>query len=715
KMMVRSGEANNWGAWENVGISESDKTEIAKIANKVDKVTLLSIDLEPSDTISVAGDKYYHDGLIYEASMVDTGEGDFQLQWSPIGSANTGVIYLYYYLYKFTSYVWNGTALIELGGAPDLTPYSTTEQIDQKLSEKVSGIVLQSITTEPVDYQGNYGSQYYKASIASILTFLPPSLWTNATAPASGKVYLFNDKSYVWNGIAMKEMGIEPATIDKATALADGLLSKEDFAKLLTLTTDLAGKANKATLLSVDVAPTGSFVLGDLYYNLAAKKLYDYSYVSHTTNLAWQNGGDPKAGTIYIFGTSNYMWNGVELVKTGDTADKAEAEGGIEPTKVMTAIRVWDAIKYLLANFSFSALTSTSKTIIGAINGKVDAATGYSLVANTEISKIHSAGSDAETNATIATLITAAIDQSTTAPADTDTIVLGKGSSFNKLTIANFVVWLKSIFETVITSNSLTPNLSTTDIVPDFSYKEWISYNSRFFTETVVTNSSFLNLPTTTCFRSIIFKNLTGEIRNLILKTTGHTVGSNLVASGTGTVSGTTLTLSSVTGTFLQGHIINVAGVSIGSYITEQLTSTSAIGIDVASTIVSHNSGYVVVPSTSGIQLGYIASGTGIVIGSVVLAIDSVNNKVYLSKIVNSDVTITASFKKAGVEGTYTLSTTQLASSAAITVVGISYVFQYASGYSNYIPSLASFISSYNFVVKSSSTIEVNVLSILKL
>lgn len=53
---------------------------------------------------------------------------------------------------------------------------------------------------------------------------------------------------------------------------------------------------------------------------------------------------------------------------TDDLANQSEAETGTENTKVMTALRVLQSIVYQMASYSFSALNTTSKNIVGAIN-----------------------------------------------------------------------------------------------------------------------------------------------------------------------------------------------------------------------------------------------------------------------------------------------------------------------------------------------------------
>lgn len=80
-----------------------------------------------------------------------------------------------------------------------------------------------------------------------------------------------------------------------------------------------------------------------------------------------------ESGKIYITLDTNheYRWSGstyVDLSISVSYATQAEAEAGLENTKVMTSLRVLQSIIYQIANYTFSSLTTTSKTIIGAIN-----------------------------------------------------------------------------------------------------------------------------------------------------------------------------------------------------------------------------------------------------------------------------------------------------------------------------------------------------------
>lgn len=67
---------------------------------------------------------------------------------------------------------------------------------------------------------------------------------------------------------------------------------------------------------------------------------------------------------------------------------------------------------------------------------------------------------------------------------------------------------------------------TTTNIIPDFSVKEWLTTNTQAASETAVSNSAYSNLPIKTDFRTLRFYNASAGTRTLTLKTT------NSVANG---------------------------------------------------------------------------------------------------------------------------------------------------------------------------------------
>jgi hypothetical protein len=105
---------------------------------------------------------------------------------------------------------------------------------------------------------------------------------------------------------------------------------------------------------------------------------YNKGYYSTETALTTaiptgQNGWFAVIGatdTVWVWDSDEEEWkdsgNSSGTVLT--LASQAEAEGGTENTKVMTALRVLQSFAYQIASYSISALNTTSKYIIGAIN-----------------------------------------------------------------------------------------------------------------------------------------------------------------------------------------------------------------------------------------------------------------------------------------------------------------------------------------------------------
>jgi len=122
------------------------------------------------------------------------------------------------YTFGGSNYVWNGVDLNELGAAPDLTPYSTTAEIDLKLDDKASVVTLQSITTAPVE--AILDQYYYKLSVKSLYKYklvghTSDLSWQNVGAPKVGTMYVFNGANYVWNGVDL----IEPSNIIESLSI----------------------------------------------------------------------------------------------------------------------------------------------------------------------------------------------------------------------------------------------------------------------------------------------------------------------------------------------------------------------------------------------------------------------------------------------------------------------------------------------------------------
>ena len=131
----------------------------------------------------------------------------------------------------------------------------------------------------------------------------------------------------------------------------------------------------------------------EIWYRPTDRELLAYVMNPENENLEWMDA-TIDAGKIYvkIEDNSTYRWSGTTMISLSNPlsyASQAEAEAGTETTKVMSAIRVLQSFVYQLANKTISALTTTDKTVIGAINeqqtaigNKVDKVTGKGLSAN---------------------------------------------------------------------------------------------------------------------------------------------------------------------------------------------------------------------------------------------------------------------------------------------------------------------------------------------
>ena len=150
----------------------------------------------------------------------------------------------------------------------------------------------------------------------------------------------------------------------------------------------------------------------------------------------------------------------------------------------------------------------------------------------------------------------------------------------------------------------------------------------------------------------------------------GSVTGVTLTSGGsgyTGSIATTTLTVTAVTdGGLYPGMVIDGSGVTAGSSIVNQLTSTGTA--DFTTTYVSGgavSSNTFVVSSTSGIGVGQLVSGTGIPTGTFVLSIS--DTTLTLSNTFTVTATGTYNFYTTGGVGTYKISPSQTVSSTTIT------------------------------------------------
>jgi hypothetical protein len=124
---------------------------------------------------------------------------------------------------------------------------------------------------------------------------------------------------------------------------------------------------------------------------------------------------------------------------------------------------------------------------------------------------------------------------------------------------------------------------------------------------------------------------------------TGNT-GSSYVFSGTGTISGTVLTITGVTGAISVGNVISGTGVSAGTTIVNQLTGTTggngtytvSLSQVVASTTINGNNGQINLVFPSSISGMWIVNNATTGPASVYAVTASSGSGVYLNQGVNS-------------------------------------------------------------------------------
>ena len=81
----------------------------------------------------------------------------------------------------------------------------------------------------------------------------------------------------------------------------------------------LLGKADRVTLLSITTAPDPtSLPINQYYFNSTDSKIHT-TYLTPGNNIVWDSGVDPKNGVLYLFGKTNYFWDGVHLLEPGNT------------------------------------------------------------------------------------------------------------------------------------------------------------------------------------------------------------------------------------------------------------------------------------------------------------------------------------------------------------------------------------------------------------
>ena len=134
--------------------------------------------------------------------------------------------------------------------------------------------------------------------------------------------------------------GITKSNSDAIVANSDAIAAN---------TAAIGGKLDKVTLLSITTPVTPTLV-NQKYYDSTSKLIF-----TSLANLTWDAGVVPTSGVIYLFGSTNYVWNGLEFFEIGESA----SDGGSGLNSVEASV---------LTDFN-DILTLGVYTITGPLNG----------------------------------------------------------------------------------------------------------------------------------------------------------------------------------------------------------------------------------------------------------------------------------------------------------------------------------------------------------
>jgi hypothetical protein len=177
------------------------------------------------------------------------------------------------------------------------------------------------------------------------------------------------------------------------------------------------------------------------------------------------------------------------------------------------------------------------------------------------------------------------------------------------------------------------------------------------------------------------YETYSGSIVNVTLTNPGSNYAGTLTVNfsgigfeGTGTINnggvsaGTILTITAVTsGSLYNGMVMSGTGVTGGTTLQQQLTSTETA--DATTTFVSdgtRNSKTVILASITNIAVNQLITGTGILTGSIVTAINTTTKEITISNAFTAQAVGTYNFYNQGKRGTYLVDISQLVSSTTI-------------------------------------------------
>lgn len=171
---------------------------------------------------------------------------------------------------------------------------------------------------------------------------------------------------------------------------------------------------------------------------------------------------------------------------------------------------------------------------------------------------------------------------------------------------------------------------------------------------------------------------------NSTSSSSGVSVESRSVVS-TASIASTTMTVTAVaSGRFYPGQILSGTGVTAGTYVYLQLSSTAAVAV--TQTYASGGASgatTVVLASVDGVEDRQFISGTGVPANTRVVSVNTATKTVTLSAAFTVQAAGTYSFRPWGYEGTYSVSPSQTVSSTTISGVTQSKVTVAQSGLYN--------------------------------
>lgn len=213
------------------------------------------------------------------------------------------------------------------------------------------------------------------------------------------------------------------------------------------------------------------------------------------------------------------------------------------------------------------------------------------------------------------------------------------------------------------------------------------------------------------------YETFNGAVVNMTLTSPGSNYEGTLTvnftedaATVTGSISGTTLTVTAVTdGALAAGMTISGSGVSSNTTIVKQLTSTGSI--EAATTFVEGgliNTNTITLASVQGLSLNQLVTGTGVPTATIITAINVTTRTITISNNLTAQAAGTYNFYNQGGLGTYQVSISQTVSSTTITTSGVTTqataVANLNSFPSNPVPGLV-YLDGYVFVMDSTGTI----------